>query len=142
MKVLSIFLPMLLCACNTPAILTGDDTKTGVWCSSRDEGKTCWAYGENYPDGTGDSCGREPTHGVDFALKLRHEFSGNTMCETVEKSSHPNVMAPGERFCSVTIEKLADGYTYRFTDDPPDKVRHSYRSDRSKKWCQPLIDAL
>jgi len=132
---------LTLSSCVNPPTPRADE-KIGVWCNSRDEGKTFWACGESYPGNTGDTCGRDPDYGVEFALKLRHEFSGNTMCETVVKTSHPKIMPIGERFCSITIEKLADGYTYRYIDDPPDKVRRVYRGDRSMKWCQPLIDSL
>jgi hypothetical protein len=113
---------------------------SGVWCSSIDGGKTCWGIGETYSNGTEDSCGRELMQGVEFAMTLTYELKDNVMCETVVKSSHPKIMPPGEKFCSVLIDVKPDRHTYHFTDD--EKVRTSYRKARSDKWCQNLIDAL
>jgi len=114
----------------------------GVSCSSEDGGKTCFGHGETYEDGTSDSCGRIPNGGPDFALKLVYEISGNKMCETVVKTTHPHVMGAGYKFCSIYLSHDAGGITYRFTDDEPTKVRRIYRSTRANKWCQPLIDSL
>ena len=112
----------------------------GVWCSSADEGRTCWGIGETYPDGTADACGREQTQGIEFAMTLKWEIKNGQMCETVVKTSHPDVMPPGDRFCSVALEFGKDFRKYRFSDD--DKVRTSYRKSRADKWCQPLINGL
>ena len=117
-----------------------DRDLVGVWCSSKDDGATCWAYGETYPDGTVDSCGREPSSGTEFAMVLTSEVQGPVKCETVVKTSHPNVMPVGEKFCSRILSKSKDRYTYSFTDDS--RARTTYRRPRSEKWCQAAIDAL
>ena len=112
-----------------------------VSCSSRDEGKTCFGYGEIYGDGTSDACGRIPG-GPEFALKMTYEITGDRLCETVVKTSGPGGMPVGEKFCAIYLERKPNEITYRFTDDPPTKLRHSYNAVRSDKWCQHLIDAL
>ena len=70
----------LLAACATSVATKeptfADPDMAGVWCSSRDNGKTCWAYGETYSDGTSDSCGLHPESGQRFAMTLRHEDEG------------------------------------------------------------------
>ncbi len=112
-----------------------------VSCSSNDDGKTCFGYGETYSDGTSDACGRVPG-GPEFALKMTYEVSGNTLCETVTKTSDPRTMPVGQRFCSIYLERRPQELIYRFSDDPPNKIRHSYNATRSDKWCQHLVDAL
>ena len=113
-----------------------------VWCSSNDGGKTCFGYGELYDDGTSDACGRVPG-GPEFALRLTYEIKGNsTVCETVTKTSDPNVMPIGDTFCSIYVGRGSNEFLYRFKDDPPGKVRHSYNARRDDKWCQHLVDAL
>jgi hypothetical protein len=114
----------------------------GVSCSSNDGGKTCLGYGERYENGTEDSCGRIPNGGPEFALKLTYEISGSTVCSTVVETSNSRTMPVGDRFCSSYLQKNADGFTYRFTDDEPTKIRQGYRAKKSDKWCQHLIDAL
>lgn len=113
-----------------------------VSCSSNDGGKTCFGYGQLYEDGTSDACGRVPG-GPEFALKLTYRMAGkNTVCETVSKSSNPDVMPVGETFCSVYLERRPNEFTYRFQDDPTTRLRHSYNARQEDKWCQPLINAL
>jgi hypothetical protein len=114
----------------------------GVTCSSSDGGKTCYGYNETYSNGTMDSCGRVPNGGPDFAMKLVYEINANTKCETVVKTSHPNVMPVGTRYCAIYLERMTDGFTYRFDDDKPGKIRRIFRSTRAAKTCQPLIDSL
>ena len=141
MKLFAIFTITLFAACSmTPRLTYSDQDMFGVWCSSRDNGATCWAYGETYPDGTIDSCGREPASGTEFAMTLTSKVDGPLRCETVVKTSHPEVMPVGESFCSRLISKGKDQYTYSFTDDS--KLRTTYRRPRSQKWCQAVIDAL
>jgi hypothetical protein len=114
----------------------------GVTCNSADGGKTCYGYNETYGDGTSDSCGRVPDGGPEFALKLTYTVSGNISCETVVKTSHPEVMPVGEKFCVVNLTRESDSYTYRFTDDEPTRIRRGYYATRADKWCQGLIDLL
>ena len=137
----SIAIIIALAACSSSAAKFSSSDFVGVSCSSKDGGKTCFGYNENYADGTSDSCGRVPD-GPEFALKLTYEISGDHWCETVVKSSHPNFMPVGEKFCSIYLGRTPTGLSYRFTDDPPTKVRYSYSATRADKWCQPLIDAL
>jgi len=114
----------------------------GVTCGSKDNGKTCYGYDENYGDGTSDSCGRVPNGGPDFAMKLVYEITGDKICKTVIKTSDSRVMPPGTKFCTIILERKSDGYTYRFDDDEPRKIRKGFYSTKATKSCQPLIDAL
>ena len=123
-----------------PALSYSNSQMLGVWCSSRDGGRTCWGYGETYANGDMDSCGTVPDTDVSFAMVLHAENHGDTRCETVVKTSHPKVMPVGERFCSRLVAVEPDEYSYVFTDDT--KVRTLYRRARTEKWCQPLIDSL
>lgn len=75
-----------------------------VSCSSNDAGKTCFGYGEIYTDGTSDACGRIPG-GPEFALTMVYEISGNSLCETVTKTSDPKTMLVGQKFCSIYVER-------------------------------------
>ena len=136
----SILLLILSCACSASG--GGGRDFIGVTCSSADGGKTCFGYGEVYPDGTSDACGQIPNGGPQFALKMTYEIKGETKCETVVKTSDPRIMPVGEKVCAIRLEQTPDGYTYRFPDDPPTKIRKSYNAPRSSKWCQSLIDAL
>lgn len=112
-----------------------------VSCSSEDNGKTCYGYGEIYGNGTSDACGRVPG-GPEFAMKMAYEFSGDEICQTVVRTSHQEVMPVGQRVCYTYLERKPREFTFRFSDDPPEKVRHSYDASKSDKWCQHLIDAL
>jgi hypothetical protein len=132
---------LISCSSTPPRQPTfADEDMRGVWCASRDGGKTCWAYGEEYDNGTSDSCGLHPESGVQFAMTLTHKDDGPIRCDTVVKSSHPQVMPPGKSFCARLLSKGPDSRTYTFTDDK--KIRTGYRRPRSEKWCQHLIDAL
>ena len=130
-------LSLSLCSCT--GATAESNAPIGVWCSSNDDGATCWGIGETYPDGTADACGHMPD-GVEFALMLTYAAEGEMRCETVTKSSHPHVMAPGTKFCSRVISLDGDRYSYAFADEA--RVRTSYRRTRQDKWCQDLIDAL
>jgi hypothetical protein len=114
----------------------------GVTCSSADNGKTCWGFNETYGDGTMDSCGRAPNGGPEFAMKLVYEITENTKCETVVKTTHPRIMPVGTKFCAIYLERKPDGFTYRFDDDEPSKIRRIFNSTRAAKSCQSLIDSL
>jgi hypothetical protein len=114
----------------------------GVTCSSVDGGKTCFGYGETYPDGTSDACGQIPNGGPKFAVKMTYEIKGETKCETLVQTSDPKVMPVGKKVCAIRLEQTPDGYTYRFPEDPSSEIRKSYNAPRSDKWCQSLIDAL
>ena len=131
-----------LVACTSSADTTFSPSELiRVSCSSKDEGKTCFGYGELYSGGKSDACGRVP-NGPEFAIQLTYKISGNTVCETVVRTSDSATMPVGQMFCSRYTGRRANALTYRFTDDPADKVRVSYNADRSDKWCQHLIDAL
>src|SRR5688572_929149 len=95
-----------------------------VSCASRDGGKTCFGYGEVYGDGRSDACGRIPG-GSEFAFRMTYEISGNTLCETVTKSSDLNTMPVGKTICAIHTQRRPSGFDYRFSDDPTDEVRHS-----------------
>jgi hypothetical protein len=114
----------------------------GVWCSSKDGGKTCFGYDEVYEDGTSDSCGRIPNGGPEFALKLTYKISGNTKCETVVETTHPDIMPVGKTVCAVFLTREIGSFTYRFTSDEPTRIRRSFDAEKSDKWCQHLIDSL
>ena len=134
-------LTALLASCSTGAGQFSPSDFIRVSCSSEDGGKTCYGYGEIYSDGTSDSCGRVPD-GPEFAMKLRYEISGNSVCETVVKTTDPKTMPVGDRFCAIYLEREPHDFTYRFSNDPPTKTRHSYTAKRADKWCQNLIDGL
>ncbi|MFY2763697.1 hypothetical protein [Arenimonas sp. MALMAid1274] len=143
MTIFSRLLPLMAvvgCASSTVIELSPTELLR-VSCSSMDGGKTCFGYGELYADGRSDACGRVP-NGPEFALQMTYEISGNTLCETVVKTSHSAVMPIGQKLCGIYTERRDNALVYRFTDDPTDKVRISYDAVRSDKWCQHLIDAL
>jgi hypothetical protein len=123
-----------------PVLSYDNSQMLGVWCSSRDGGRTCWAYGETYANGEIDSCGTVPGTDVSFAMLLQAENRGDTRCETVVKTSHPEILPVGERFCARLVSVEPDQYSYVFTDD--EKVRTLYRRAITDKWCQPAIDSL
>ena len=136
-----LFVAAALASCTSSAEQMKPSDLIRVSCSSEDGGKTCFGYGEKYSDGTSDACGRVPG-GPEFALKMTYEITDNRLCETVVKTSDPKTMPVGERFCAIYLERKPKELTYRFSDDPPTKLRHSYNSTRSEKSCQHLIDAL
>jgi len=136
-----LFIAAALASCSADAQRFNPTDLVRVSCSSKDDGKTCFGYGETYSDGTSDACGRVP-NGPEFALKMTYEIKGNSLCETVTQTSDPRTMPVGQRFCSIYLERGPQEFTYRFSDDPPTKVRHSYNATRSDKWCQHLVDAL
>lgn len=111
-------------------------------CSSADGGKSCYGYAQTYADGTMDSCGRVPGGGPKFAMTFTYTITKNTKCDTVVKTTDPKVMPVGTTFCAIYLERKPDGFTYRYDDDAPAKVRRLYTSSPAAKWCQPLIDAL
>lgn len=137
---LSLLLSALLCA-TTSANAAPEGRYADLTCGSKDGGKTCDAFDQTYLDGTADACGRVP-NGPEFAVKLAYTMSGNTKCETVTKTSHPEVMPVGEKFCTIILSRDAAGTSFRYTDDEPSKIRKSFKATQAAKWCQPLIDAL
>ncbi|WP_156087903.1 MULTISPECIES: hypothetical protein [unclassified Lysobacter] len=75
-------------------------------------------------------------------MKLSYEIAGNAKCETVAKTSDPRVMPVGTRICALYLDRKPEGFTYRFDDDKPTKVRWVYNATRADKWCQHLIERL
>jgi hypothetical protein len=75
-------------------------------------------------------------------MKLAYEITGDKICKTVIKTSDSRVMPPGTKFCTIMLERTSGGFTDRFHDDDPSKIRKGFYSTRAAKSCQPLIDAL
>jgi hypothetical protein len=111
----------------------------GIWCSSLDDGKSCYAWDEFKVDGTVVSCGTWPRSKRPWAATGAFRVSGRTVYLTVTSKSKSYALPVGDRF---TTEVLAiDARSHTYVDNVSREQRVLYRVESSARSCPRLDEA-
>ena len=109
-----------------------EDALQGVWCSSDDGGKSCWAF-DDFTKGAISSCGRDPSTKAPISAKARYEIRGNAVCSIVTEANSAFALRPGDRFCVTVLD--IDQQTQRFRIVGSSETVTIYRVPRSRLRC-------
>ncbi|GAB1623971.1 hypothetical protein AAOGI_40210 [Agarivorans albus] len=128
MKLSILLLPLLL----TSGLLHAQDainpdSLIGLWGSSEDQGQSIWGYDQYNADGTINSWGTFPDSIADFRIDGRYEISGDlgtTICLTISRTSHPEILPVGTQWCDQIISISEDEFVYQ---DPDGEQHVVYR---------------
>jgi hypothetical protein len=88
----------------------------GVWGTSEDQGQSIWGYDHYHADGTINSWGTFPDSIADFRVDGRYQISGDlgqTICITISRTSHPEILPVGSQWCDQLISITEDEFTYQ-----------------------------
>jgi hypothetical protein len=111
----------------------------GIWCSSQDEGKSCYAWDEFKVDGTIVSCGTWPRSKRPWAATGAFKVVGRTVYLTVTSRSKFYALPVGDRF---TTEVLAvDARSQTYLDNVSQEKRTLYRVTSTARSCPKLDEA-